>query len=73
MTIFINDQPAEIDLVKRAMRLLRHSDFEELAMAIEFSRSKGNNRSSAKVTGKVLYDAIKLAQIVKEQKKNDQR
>lgn len=64
MTIYISDAPAPLPLVKQAMRLLKYSDFELLAEAIEFSRSKGQQRSQAKVTAKVLADAVKIVDVL---------
>lgn len=61
MTIYINSSPAQYDLVLEAILKMTYEDLEILADLIEFSRSKGKTKSTAKVNGKVLYNAVFLS------------
>lgn len=60
MTIYINDSPAQAQLVMKAIKLMKHADFENMAMVIEWFRSQGKLDSRAKVTSKVLFEAVSV-------------
>lgn len=57
MSFLISNYPAELDLVCRAIRKMRHCDVETLAVVIDSFRRQSKNKSERRITGKNVCDA----------------